>query len=134
MNEDQPQNPTSVNYGTGSPPDVTIIHGGTHNLVEMLLGRVESEGSKVSGKPEMNSTRWVFNVSQHSEKLEIKLILPYRSTPRPTILSHCLTPLSSAFWDARVYIVERDACSLVFHARKPCRYRVTVDSVHSRNR
>lgn len=104
------------------------------NIVEMLLGRVASEEALLQGSPEGNSTRWVFNVFQCKETLKIQLVLPHRSTLTPRILSHSITPLSEVFWDARVYLLEENACTLVFHARTACRYRVTVDSVHSRNR
>ena len=120
-----------------------------NTVITQRLGRLTSAGGvKVKGMGSKNATRWVFDVDycpvqqahdmpDYGNDVVINLLLPYRSTPIPSVVSYSLAPLSREFWDAGIYIVEdtsEPVSPLTFFIRgkKACKFRVTIDTVSGR--
>ena len=116
-------------------PPVALVEDAA---VYEILGLLETEGATQEGKDgAANNTRWVFDVATQKEEQKIVVhLLNYRSGKdivtdiQP---SFHLAPLSRSFHDARVWC-ETNGGNLTLHISRPCKFRVSVDVMHSANR
>jgi hypothetical protein len=101
--------------------------------IKMILGRVKSSCA-LEGTPLENATRWVMDIDQNTELLELELLFKYRTEGR-VIRSYSMAPLSSSFWGATAIIVDDGLSnSLKVQVQQSCRYRLAIDTIHSTTR
>lgn len=111
-------------------------------VITQNLGRVFSNNPDVNvvGAPLGNSTKWVFDVEQDTQKTSsfgFQLRGWRNQEILASIVSIGLTPLSSSFWDAKPYVSWPWVPNLSITTQKtqePVRYRVVIDLVHSTSR
>lgn len=106
------------------------------SIITQRLGlvRIPDGSGEIAGSPAKNTTRWVVDIEQNTERLELELVRPYASSPLPDVLSFVLGPLDRAFWGAHVFVEPLGPLKLALHAEAPCHYLLTVDTVHSLHR
>lgn len=115
--------------------------------LRQILGAITSEGLRCEGRPENNSTRWVFDVeiglSREDEPAPIPVTLLLRGEPaRVRLFSFTLGAMSANFYSAGVHLRESSEPARHFDIlyklpdfgamnRALLQFRVSVDVMHS---
>jgi hypothetical protein len=105
--------------------------------LEMILGRIEADGSNVVGKPAGNNTRWVFDVEGEGGKDIRVRLLEFRGKRRlkPDLMSYSLAALSVGFYGVLpVATYEDGVFTIVTEPKGRFACRVSIDVMHSATR
>ena len=113
---------------------VTLVKTST---IEMILGRVESDGANVVGNPAGSNTRWVFDVTgEGGTDIHVRL-LEFRGKRRlkPSLMSYSLAALCPEFYSVRpVATYEDGVFTIVTEPKGRFACRVSIDVMHSATR
>ena len=123
--------------------NITPISAAKGVSITQVLGRVNAPGCTLvdTVKPKANNTRWVIDVEGESGKDVVIELLTFEGGNRrvkPDFIRPTLVPLSASFYKAQPYCIINEAegtltlCSSV--TSEPCKYRVTIDTMHSASR